>query len=172
MKPAAATRTAVLPTATIIASVVHGSPSSVSVYRIGLKTPSSASIARLYRERPRRQPEPVSFTPAPRADSYDCWRRVNGWHDRAQAHLSARLAAHAGRLSRMSVLLHVTSRRSLPEAVASLQAQAYREWELCVAAEAGDQQLEASLQALGARDSRTRVRYLAGAPARARRICW
>ncbi len=102
---------------------------------------------------------PGGFAIPASADPYDVWLDWNRWSERRAAWLAARLA-QAASLPTISIVMPVyrPDRKWLDRAVATVEAQIYRRWELCIADDAsGDPALSRHLDALAARDSRIKV---------------
>ncbi len=94
---------------------------------------------------------------------YEAWLRNNRWNDQAMM-----LAEHAlrklPRRPRFSIVMPVYNIEDfwLEKAIASVQAQVYPNWELCIADDASTQpNVRPFLQRVASRDPRIRVRYLA-----------
>jgi GT2 family glycosyltransferase/glycosyltransferase involved in cell wall biosynthesis len=106
---------------------------------------------------------PPGFQLPARLDPYDAWLAVNAWNPRAEAHLRRRLDACVEPLPRLSVVIPVYNPPPglLEKAVASVQAQVYGGWELCIADDAStDPAVRPALQQLGRADPRVRVALL------------
>jgi glycosyltransferase involved in cell wall biosynthesis len=118
--------------------------------------------ARTQRLRQRSHPLEAPVAEDPR----ESWQRVNAWHDRAEADLRRRLSVLAERLRTVS-LLWAGATAHLQEAVCSLEAQPFEDWELCVVADAGDEGTCSLLKTLVASHARVRARCLSPAGTRA-----
>ncbi len=94
---------------------------------------------------------------------YEAWLRVNTWNERRRDDLLDRLGRHAGRLPKISIIMpvHDPPLQFLDRAIASVKAQVYEQWELCIADDcSANQEVRAALARWSAEDRRIRVTYL------------
>ena len=91
---------------------------------------------------------------------YQAWRRVNAWDSRQEQALRGRLRAAGAALPKLSVVMPVyrPNLTHLRAAVASVRAQIYPDWELCIADDASpDETTYQSLKALAADEPRIKL---------------
>ncbi len=94
---------------------------------------------------------------------YEAWMRVNVWNKRMREDLVDRLNHEAGRLPKLSIVMpvHDPPVEFLDRAIASVRAQVYEGWELCIVDDASaNRTVRAVLERWSAKDGRIRVRYL------------
>ncbi len=97
--------------------------------------------------------------PHPEPDEYAAWLRANAWNDRRAAALRERLAGLSARpIFSVVMPVHNPPAGVLEAALASVAAQVYPHWELCLADDASsDPQVRAVLDNWAARDARVRL---------------
>ncbi|MBA2487077.1 MAG: glycosyltransferase family 2 protein, partial [Nitrospira sp.] len=94
---------------------------------------------------------------------YEAWLRVNAWNERRRDDLLDRLSRHAGLLPKISIVMpvHDPPLQFLERAIASVHAQVYERWELCIADDRStNQEVRVVLARWSAKDPRIRVAYL------------
>lgn len=109
----------------------------------------------------RSSPAPTTIEPV--LPPYEAWLRVNVWNRRMRDELLDRLSQQTGRLSKISLVMpvHDPPVDCLTKAIASVQAQVWEEWELCIADDCStNPAVRAELERWRKRDPRIRVTYL------------
>jgi O-antigen biosynthesis protein len=94
---------------------------------------------------------------------YDAWMAVNRWTPGAEQLLKDRLAACSTGLPKISILMPVRDPpvQLLDAAIASVAAQVYQDWELCIADDqSADPEVRQSLSRWAKRDGRIKVRFM------------
>lgn len=110
-----------------------------------------------------RRAEPAPKTIEPVLPPYEAWLLVNAWNGRRRDDLLDRLGRHAGCLPKISVVMpvHNPPLEFLDRAIASVKAQVYEQWELCIADDCStNREVRTSLMRWAAEDDRIRVTYL------------
>ncbi len=94
---------------------------------------------------------------------YDAWLRVNAWNSRMRDELLDRLGRQAHRLPKISIVMpvHDPPMEFLGRAVASVKAQVWPGWELCIADDCStNKDVRVALERWSAEDPRIRVKFL------------
>ncbi len=110
-----------------------------------------------------RRATPAPKTLEPVLPPYEAWQLANVWNERRHQDLLTRLSAQSGRLPKLSIVMPVYDPpvEFLNRAIASVRAQVYGQWELCIADDCSrNPDVRTALFRWASEDDRIRVVYL------------